>query len=70
MVAELAVSARKRAAADRHIVTLGFVYPDAIDIRTPLPRGLPGPRSPIQSAASSPQPHAPEEERSSVGGET
>jgi hypothetical protein len=69
-VAELAVSARKRSAADRHIVTLGFVYPDAIDIRTPLPRGLPDSRSPSEPAAANPQPHAPEDERSSVGGQT
>ena len=69
-MAELAASARKRVAADRHIVSLGFVYPDATDIRTPLPRGLPGPSYPNRSAASDPQPHAPEDERSSVGGET
>ena len=69
-MAELAVSARKRHAADRHIVTLGFVYPDAIDIRTSLPRGLSDTRSPNEPAAANPQAHAPEDERSSVGGQT
>ena len=32
-------SASEREAASRRIVTLGFAYPDAIDIRTTLPRG-------------------------------
>lgn len=33
------VSASEREAASRRIITLGFAYPDAIDIRTALPRG-------------------------------
>ncbi|MEX1336170.1 MAG: hypothetical protein AB1Z66_12805 [Candidatus Limnocylindrales bacterium] len=34
-----AASAKEREAAGRRIVFLGFAYPDAIDIRTTLPRG-------------------------------
>ena len=33
------VGALRREAASRRIVDLGFVYPDALDIRTALPRG-------------------------------
>lgn len=69
-MAKLPVGARERDAADRQIVTFGLVYPDAIDIRTALPRGLPDPGPPNEPAASDPQPHAPADQRNSAGGET
>ena len=39
IVAAHVASALEREAASRRIVALGFVYPDAIDLRTALPRG-------------------------------
>ena len=38
-MADQVARATEREAADRRIVALGLVYPDAIDIRTALPRG-------------------------------
>lgn len=38
-MAELVVGASEREATNRRIISLGFAYPDAIDIRTALPRG-------------------------------
>jgi hypothetical protein len=38
-VAQPAAGAKEREAASRRIITLGFAYPDAIDIRFALPRG-------------------------------
>ena len=50
IVAAHVASALEREAASRRIVTLGFAYPDAIDIRTTLPRGYS--HVPVQGTAS------------------
>lgn len=49
-MAELIAGATKREAANRRIVALGFAYPDAIDIRTTLPRG--NSPAPVRGTAS------------------
>ncbi len=49
MVAHV-VGAKEREATARRIVALGFVYPDAIDLRTALPRGFS--HAPVRGSAS------------------